>query len=167
MFFSRPNRIMALTIPKVIRGINRFPISTMVLVMPYSSVESTRVYRGIKRNTKTFELKVPTAKISVLETSLLYLSKAKPQFHQSFAATAQAAGKRRRKSEKTSCLPVLHFEQYEKTLPGFTANPAKILKLLNDTKQIHTLILLIIPFFNQKCNRIPILPLLAGRSFLG
>ena len=39
-------------------------------------------------------------------------------------------------------MPVLHFEQYEKTLPGFTANPAKILKLLNDTKQIHTLITL-------------------------
>ena len=35
-------------IPRVIRGIRRFPISTIVLVTPYSSVESTRVYNGIE-----------------------------------------------------------------------------------------------------------------------
>ena len=91
-FFSRPKRMIALMIPRVIRGIRRFPISTIVLVTPYSSVESTRVYNGIRRKTRTFELKVPTANISVLETSFLYLSKAKPRFHLSFAAKTSGSG---------------------------------------------------------------------------
>ena len=74
LFLPKPKRMTALNMPTETKGISKLAVCTIKSAEPYCSLVSTRVYKGISRNTNALEAKVPIAKIMVLESSFLYLS---------------------------------------------------------------------------------------------
>lgn len=74
LFLPSPNRMTALNMPAETKGMSRLAVCTIKSAEPYCSFVSTRVYKGIRRNTNALEAKVPIANTIVLESSFLYLS---------------------------------------------------------------------------------------------
>ena len=62
--------------PQDTRGSRKFPTCTIRSTVPYSASLRTEVYSGINKKTSTLELKVPMAKMRVLEIRFRYLFKA-------------------------------------------------------------------------------------------
>lgn len=62
LFLPSPNRMTALNMPAETKGMSRLAVCTIKSAEPYCSFVSTRVYKGIRRNTNALEAKVPDCK---------------------------------------------------------------------------------------------------------
>ena len=83
--------MMPLTMPQETSGSKKLPICTIRSTVPYSASLSTEVYSGVSKKTSTLELKVPMAKMRVLEMSFQYLFKVKPLLLQVIEGAAGSA----------------------------------------------------------------------------
>lgn len=72
--FSKPNLITEFKIPTDTIGIKILHVCTIKSTLPYSALVNTLVYKGSIKKTSSLELKVPIAKVKVLDASFLYLS---------------------------------------------------------------------------------------------
>lgn len=72
-FLSIVNRNTASVIPADARGIRRLAVCDIRSATLYSAEVRQEVYNLIRKNTSSFELKVPIARIAVFDTSFLYL----------------------------------------------------------------------------------------------
>ncbi len=70
---SRANLNNPSHMPIAATGIMRFAVCDMMFASEYCAGDSIAVYSGRSRYTRTFDEKVPTARITVLERSRLYL----------------------------------------------------------------------------------------------